>query len=304
MKNFLKKVIGVALCALGVFTLIGVWGAQDKFGSGEQIFVMAIGIAFLWGGWKLIKSKKSSTPKKLSEEEKILAQYAGNTKEAIEEELESVKDADIKTKAAAVGKLIRRSLEDGVLDKNEEEHLNEVIAKLGISLDDIAIADQRLLGKGLIVRDLLEGNVKPRVNVTGLPFKFMKSEVLVWAFQPVHISEIKTVSAWQSGQQGVSLRLAKGVYWHLGKTQGHRVERQELKDLGSGIVAVTSKHIYMLTGSQDSMRIRHDKIVSIVPDTNGAIIYREGARSNPLLFECDDPWFFLNVVQNASNWDA
>ena len=304
MKTFLKKVIGVALCVLGLLALIGVWGAQDKLSSGEKIFVMAIGIAFLWGGWKLLSGKKAPSAKKLSKEEKILAQYAGSTKEAIEEELERVKDSDTETKAAAVGKLIRRNLEDGILDKNEEARLDEVIEKLGLTLDDLSIADQRLLGKGLIVRDLLEGNVKPRVNVTGMPFKFMKSEVLVWAFQPVHISEIKTVSAWQSGQQGVSLRLAKGVYWHLGKTQGHRVERQELKDLGSGIVAVTSKHIYMLTGSQDSMRIRHDKIVSIVPDSNGAIIYREGARSNPLLFECNDPWFFLNVVQNASNWDA
>ena len=90
MKTFLKKVVGVALCVLGLLTLIGVWGAQDKLSNGEQIFVMAIGIAFLWGGWKILRGKKVPTTKKLSKEEKILAQYAGSTKEAIEEELERV----------------------------------------------------------------------------------------------------------------------------------------------------------------------------------------------------------------------
>lgn len=294
--NILKKCFGGFLMFFGLVLM----GTPIKTTDGNNSFIgIAMGIAVIWFGWRLIRGKK----KKSSKKEKMLAKYAKFNKEDFDKEVEHVENADIKTKAATVGKIIRWCLTDGILDRDEEAYLDEVTTKLGITMDDIPVADQRLLGEGLVIRDLLEGNVKPRVNAANIPFKILKSEVLVWVFQSVHLSEIKTVKEWQGGAQGVSVRVARGVYWHFGKSRGHRVEHQVLKDLGSGMVGVTSKHLYFITGNLESMRIKHDKIVSILPDSKGAVIYREGARSNPLFFECDDPWFFVNVVQNASNWD-
>lgn len=289
----MKKFLGVLLVLLGLPFLVS--GATRA-----NVGYLVVGALFVAAGVALFRSNPQ---KKEATTEEVISRHAANTKEAIAETVDKAKDMDLQSKTAAIGQLIRRILDDGVLDHAEEEELNAAIDKLGLTLDDIPMDEQRLLGKGVLIRDLLEGNVKPRVNALGLPFKLMKSEVLVWAFQPVHVSEIKTVKEWEAGHKGVSLRVAKGVYWHLGKTKGRRVEKTELKDLGSGIVAVTSKHVYMLTGSQDSLRIRHDKIVTIIPEEDGLILYREGARANPLYFETADAWFFANVVQNASNWD-
>lgn len=69
------------------------------------------------------------------------------------------------------------------------------------------------------------------------------------------------------GSQGVSIRIAKGVYYRVGAFKGQPVEYSERVFVGSGLFAVTNRHIYLSGGK--SFRIQHDKIVTIEPFTNG-----------------------------------
>ena len=185
----------------------------------------------------------------------------------------------------------------------EEKKVAFFMRSFQITAQDLPHNDKMLLTKNLLIRDLMNSRVKPRFDLFELPFTFMKNEIVIWGFHPVRVSEIKTVKQWKSGSRGFSIRILSGVYWHLGRTQGKRIETTEQIDLGTAIVAITNKHIYILTSKKDSLRIRHDKIVSLVPDESGVLVFREGARVNPLYFQPDDVWFFINLMQNASNWD-
>jgi len=205
--------------------------------------------------------------------------------------------------AKLTGKIIRYALSDGVLDREEEKKIAAFMREFQITAQNLSLEDKTLLTKNLLIRDLLDARVKPRFSLFELPFNFMKNEIVIWGFYPVEISEVKTIKQWQSGSRGLSIRIASGIYWHLGRTKGKRIETVERQDLGTAIVAITSKHLYLLTKHKDSMRIPHNKIVSLVPDEKGIFIFREGARANPLYIQPDDVWFFTNLMQNASNWD-
>ena len=53
---------------------------------------------------------------------------------------------------------------------------------------------------------------------------------------------------------------------------------------------------------ETSFRIAFNKIVSRYNNGDSVIIYRDGAKNNPLMLEYNDTWFLYNILQNATNW--
>ena len=207
--------------------------------------------------------------------------------------------------AAVVNSLdaaVTKSMDDGIFSEEEEETLLELMSHWGLKASSFSTKSTKLLTRGRLIRRLINGEVKPVFGAKGLPFNFQKKEVLIWGWGDMPISELKTKSKIVGRSSGVSIRIMKGVYWRTGGFQGERVSTQELTKLGVAIVAVTSKHLYYSVGNT-TKRIKHDKIISIEPYSDAVAIGLDGARANPLCFYTDNPWFFANVIQNASNWD-
>ena len=72
--------------------------------------------------------------------------------------------------------------------------------------------------QGAVLREILEGKVPQRFKtVEPLPFNFQKSESLVWAFSNVKYYEKRTRREYVGGSHGVSIRIAKGVYYRVGQ---------------------------------------------------------------------------------------
>ncbi len=202
---------------------------------------------------------------------------------------------------SALPAVLEKALDDGVLTREEEAAIIGLCdaCKLKSGLIPEKVREQLL--KAALVRDLLEGEVHPRVTAEGLPFLLQKGEVVVWSWPRVPVYEHKTKAEFVGGSQGASIRIAKGVYWRVGAVKGTRVEHEVRHPLGVGPLAVTNRHIYYLAG-KDSQRIRLDKIVSINPIAGAVIVHREGARSKPLEWAVDDACFLANVLSNAANW--
>ena len=76
-----------------------------------------------------------------------------------------------------------------------------------------------------------------------MPFNFQKSETLVWLFNNVVYLEDKTRTQYVGRSSGVSIRIAKGVYYRVGAFQGQPISRTERIHVDTGAMAVTSKHI-------------------------------------------------------------
>lgn len=202
----------------------------------------------------------------------------------------------------SVDRIIDLAYKDGIITDEEENKIVEYMKAFNLTTKDLPGRVHQKLIKGLVIRDLLAGIYNNRVVLANVPFNFMKSEKIIYAFPNISISEIKTVHEYQAGSRGMSFKIMKGVYYHTGGTKGQRIEKQELKRLGYSDVAITNKYLYF-QANNNAMRVKHDKIVSIIPDEDGVTVFRDGARANPLYFRFDDSWFFANVLQNAQNID-
>ena len=193
-------------------------------------------------------------------------------------------------------------VDDGALSEDEEKHLVGYTERFSL---DRAVLDRNgahtKVVKGAVLRDLMNGVVPHRVKLQGsLPFNFMPSEQLVWVFQDVKYYEDKTRRQYVGGYSGVSVRVAKGLYYRTGGFRGQPVETTEriLADIGT--VAVTTKHLYF-AGTIKSFRIRHDKIVSFTPYSDGVLLQRDAQTAKPQIFVTGDGWFTHNLLANIGN---
>ena len=152
-----------------------------------------------------------------------------------------------------------------------------------------------------ILRDLTEGKIpEQRIKIDGqLPFLFQKSESLIWVFTNVEFYEQRTRTEYRGGSQGVSVRVAKGVYYRTSSFKGRPVQISEMKYIGTGILALTTKHIYF--GSPEKkIKIPINKLVSIEPYEDGIGLQKDGVTAKPQIFKNIDGWFAHNAISNLS----
>lgn len=203
--------------------------------------------------------------------------------------------------------VVEKFLDDGVLSKDEEERLNEFVKtyfkdetqETCQSVLDKNGSLQRVI-KATIIRDITEGIVpNPKVTTGQLPFIFQKSEKLIWVFYNVKYFEQITKTHYRGGSQGVSIKIAKGVYYRTNAFKGYPVQEQELKYLGSGIFAITDKHIYFSSPNK-TFKTPYTKMITIQPYEDGIGIHKDGATAKPQVFKGIDGWFTYNIISNLT----
>jgi hypothetical protein len=193
-------------------------------------------------------------------------------------------------------------LEDGNLEIQEESRLTSFAEHFALTQEDLdKNGAYTKFVRGAVLRELMEGKIPKRCQPIGaLPFNFQRSETLIWIFSNVAYYEDKTRRRYVGGSQGVSFRIAKGLYYRVGSFRGHPVETTERVHVDTGILAVTTKHIYF-HGSTKSFRVRFDKIVSFTPYSNGIGIQRDASTAKPQVFVTGDGWFTYNLLVNIAN---
>jgi hypothetical protein len=156
------------------------------------------------------------------------------------------------------------------------------------------------LVKNAVLRDISQGKIPKRYNLQGgIPFNLQKNEHLVWAFLGTTYYEDRTRRSYVGGSHGVSVRLAKGVYYHTSAFRGHQVETHTLEQIEFGTLGITTKSLY-LVGPVKSLRIPFTKIVTFVPYSDGVGIFRDAANARLQVFVTGDGWFSYNLLSNLS----
>ena len=199
---------------------------------------------------------------------------------------------------SGIAHAVQTFLEDHSLSADEERAVERYLAELPI--EDGTVQSSGLaetIVKASLLRSLQEGTVpEPRISLkSDLPFLFQKSEKLLFAFTNVEYLEQRTRTEYQGRSQGVSIRIAKGVYYRTGSFKGNPVQVTELQSQGRGIVAVTTKHLYF-GSAMTSFKIPFAKVVSIQSFSDGIQIQKDGVRSRPQVFKGVDAWFVSNVI--------
>jgi hypothetical protein len=204
--------------------------------------------------------------------------------------------------ASAWEMAVFQALDDSVLSQAEEQAL--IAFKDYFSLSD-EILDRSgaytKAARAAALRDILEGKIPQRVQIEGtLPFNFQKGETLVWLFRDVLLYEPRTRTVYtRGGYSGISIRVAKGVYYRIGEFESKPVTRTQNEFVDAGFLGVTTKHIYF-SGKTKGFRIRYDKIVSFNPHSDGITIQRDASSAKPQIFVTGDGWFTYNLITNLA----
>jgi hypothetical protein len=212
------------------------------------------------------------------------------------------KEAEIRRELVAGWEgAVDQFLEDDVLEETEEKQLVAFQQSYRLTQEELdENGAYSRIEKSAVLRELVNGTIPEGVRVEGiLPFNFQKGEQTVWVFPNVEYLEDRTRREYVGGSHGVSVRIAKGVYYRTSSFRGHPVERTERTLVDEGILAVTNKHIYF-GGPRKSFRIRHDKIVTHMPFTDGVGVVRDALTAKPQVFVTGDGWFSYNLLVNLA----
>lgn len=212
-----------------------------------------------------------------------------------EEELDSIY-------TSAFDNTVEHFLEDGILSEEEENKLTQFTNSLGLSQENLdRNGSFQKVVKSSILRELTEGNIPdPRLEVQGhIPFNFQKSEKMIWMFNGVEFYEQTTRTQYQGGYSGVSIRVAKGVYYRTGGFKGNPVKVSEMKYIGTGLFALTNKHVYFSSPTKN-FRVQLSKIITMDPYEDGIGLQKEGVTAKPQVFKNLDGWFVYNGISNLT----
>ena len=196
---------------------------------------------------------------------------------------------------------VEGSLEDGVLSLDEEAALLRYLDRFGLLVAEVdRNGAHRNMVKSAAIRELAEGIVPERLGgAVDHPFNLMKSEKLVWLFGDADYIETKTMRERRGTSHGVSIRVARGLYYRPSAFRSRVHEWEENVHADTGLLGVTTKHIYF-HGPRKRFRVRLDRIVSFEPYSDGIGIMRDAQTAKPQIFAVGDGWFIYNLVTNLS----
>ena len=197
---------------------------------------------------------------------------------------------------------VNGAVEDGVPTLDEEAALTRYLQHFNLDPHDVnGNGAHRRLVEAAAIREAAQGIVPQRFRTEGqLPLNLQKSERLVWAFNSVDYYELKTKRERRGTSHGVSIRLARGLYYSPRQFRSQTHEWDETVHVDTGLLAVTDKHIYF-HGPRKAFRVRFDKIVSFDQFSDGFGIMRDAQTAKPQSFRTGDGWFVYNLVTNLAS---
>ncbi len=267
------------------------------------------------GRWRLVEQQRRDGAKKVIHSQVAeMAHLAAQ--EGSQHDFEASKDKILEAANRAqlsIGELadqiskgieeeIDRALDDDVLDEEEEQSLSKLLSTFDGAIDTFLPAKQmERIDKAKLIRRVMDGEdvADRRHEYEYLPFRLMKSESLLWVFDDVDYWEVQTQREFRGRSGGVSVRVTRGVYLRSGAFRGRPESTEQNVHVDTGQMGITTKHIYF-SGSIQSFRIRHNRIVSIDPFEDGIGVMRDTARAKRETFIVDDPWFAYNLLNNIS----
>ena len=159
---------------------------------------------------------------------------------------------------------------------------------------------QTSLVQAAVIRDVTQGIIPKRQRVNGaVPFNLMKSEQIVWVIQGVDYLETVVRRQRRGSSQGLSIRVARGLYYRPSTFRSQPIEWEETVHADTGMLGLTTKHIYF-AGSRKRFRVRYDKIVAFEPFSDGFGIMRDAQTARPQTFRTGDGWFPYNLAANLA----
>jgi len=120
----------------------------------------------------------------------------------------------------------------------------------------------------------------------------------------VTYAEERTVTTNRSRTyQGLSLPVGRGIYYHIGGSQGHQERTSGLLPLDGGKILITTKALYF-GGQTKTFRIQLDHVIRYQPYVDGVGVCESHGAPKVFVFDyrgMDAGWFFYNLLVALTN---
>lgn len=210
---------------------------------------------------------------------------------------------------------------DGNLSIDEEAKLNNFLnyynndnGTINVLGMQVALGDEYLrIFKTKFLQEIMDGKLpeSPNKIIGEFPFILQKDEVIVWVENVAdHYDQTKATTR-IAGMSGMSVKMAKGLYYRTGTAKGETRTVISHKFMGNGILVFTNKNMYFYS-SKESFKIPYNKIVAtqtgrLVNYTseieNCIIVQKSGVTATGQIFAGFDEWFVLNLIENMINFN-
>ena len=178
-------------------------------------------------------------------------------------------------------RLMDANLADRRLSPDEQENFAIVARQLGInaSFDE---ATESLLNRCALLWRIENGDI-PIVDV---PIQLQRGEVCHFVTPASWHEFRKSTRTVGYYSQGVSLRIARGVYYRVGASRPQRVTTEGLTEIDAGTLYLTSKRV-LFDGATKNSSIRLSNLIGYEVYSDGLKLEKGSGRSPYLLFEGD-----------------
>src|ERR1022692_18840 len=131
-------------------------------------------------------------------------------------------------------------------------------------------------------------------------FNLPANEIPVFGIANVLLSEERTTRSYVGGYSGASIRVANGLYYHLGGMRGHRVENTSLQDIDYGDFLMTTEAVYF-SGLEhgNSFKLPYNQVLRFQPYSDAIGICKNGAKEKIFAPQqvANCGWFLFNILQ-------
>ena len=192
-------------------------------------------------------------------------------------------------------------LKDGLLTPIEEHLVNEYTTSFGIQPTSLPAkyqnSDIAKISQARILNELQKGKLPQQTM--GYPIMLGKDESVLWVYDDVKCFEEKVKREYISNRGGISIKIAKGIYYRPSTGRTKPVEHNYMNLEGIGNLYVTNKHL-IFNGSTKGVKIPYTKIIGVTPYNDGIELNREGIAKR-IVFQGLDSWFVVNLLSVVAN---
>ena len=141
-------------------------------------------------------------------------------------------------------------------------------------------------------------------------FNLQAGEYRMWGMPHMLLRQQTMQVSYAGGYNGVSVRVAGGLWYRFGGGRGHREEHSELQDVDMGDFLLTNRAIYF-GGNQRGVNFRlpYSQIMRFQYYTDAVGVCKSGAREQIFIPKTtaipnDCGWFLFNVLQALAERDS
>ena len=176
-------------------------------------------------------------------------------------------------------------------EPSTEEYVKNMLDRYG---------SYRTLGQARILYELQKGILPEMQPPTGLMLN--KNETFIYSWESVRCSILNVKTRFRGRSTGGSYRISKNFSIRHTEHRGEPVAYTEWKDIGSGILSVTNKHLIFM-GDKRDVKERFSNISSLDPTSDGFIVNLSLKTRPAVRFTMSgssrEVWFASNVILKA-----